>query len=99
MRRQSPFSLATAGLWAEAEVHERHGRGYHGQIATWPQGAGASSLLSPHSPHISYDRRSLSNAPEHRPKSTTNTTTKRPCSSGQEPNDRDKFLSRPQSFD
>ncbi|CAL8992958.1 unnamed protein product [Prunus brigantina] len=58
----------------------------------------APSLLSPHSPHISYDRRSLSNAPEHRPKSTTYTTTKRPCSSGREPNGRDKFLSRPQSF-
>ncbi|CAL9005388.1 unnamed protein product [Prunus brigantina] len=61
--------------------------------------ATAPSLLSPHSSHISYDRRSLSNAPEHRPKSITNTTTKRPCSSGREPNGRDKFLSRPQSFD
>ncbi|CAL8992599.1 unnamed protein product [Prunus brigantina] len=59
----------------------------------------APSLLSPHSPHISYDRRSSSNAPEHRPKSTTYTTTKRPCSSGREPDGRDKFLSRPQSFD
>ncbi|CAL8993036.1 unnamed protein product [Prunus brigantina] len=54
------------------------------------QGAGAPSLLSPHSPHISYDRRSPSNAPEHRPKSTTYTTTKQPCSSGREPNGRDK---------
>ncbi|CAL8992365.1 unnamed protein product [Prunus brigantina] len=61
--------------------------------------AGAPSLLSPHSPHISYDRRSTSNAPEHRPKSTTYTTIKRPCSSGREPDGRDKFLSRPQSFD
>ncbi|CAL9012336.1 unnamed protein product [Prunus brigantina] len=62
-------------------------------------GAGAPSLLSSHSPHISYDRRSLSNAPEHRLKPATNTTTKRPCSSGREPDGRDQFLSQPQSFD
>ncbi|CAL8988560.1 unnamed protein product, partial [Prunus brigantina] len=60
--------------------------------------AGAPSLLSSHSPHISYDRRSLSNAPEHYLKPATNTTTKRPCSSGHEPNGRGQFLSRPQSF-
>ncbi|CAL9018807.1 unnamed protein product [Prunus brigantina] len=42
----------------------------HFQYLYFPQGvcAGAPSLLSPHSPHISYDRRSSSNAPEHRPK-------------------------------
>ncbi|KAH0987571.1 hypothetical protein GBA52_014748 [Prunus armeniaca] len=61
--------------------------------------AGAPSLLSPHSPHISYDRRSLSNVLEHRLKPTTNTTTKRPCSSGHEPDCRDSFLTRPLSFD
>ncbi|CAL9005285.1 unnamed protein product [Prunus brigantina] len=38
MRRQNPLGLTTVALWAEAEVHERHGRGYYGQIATWPQG-------------------------------------------------------------
>ncbi|BFG37903.1 hypothetical protein CerSpe_241770 [Prunus speciosa] len=59
------------------------------------QGAGAPSLLLSHPPHISYDCRSLSNAPEHRPKPTT----KRPCSSGREPDGRDQFISRPQSFD
>ncbi|CAL9005270.1 unnamed protein product [Prunus brigantina] len=64
----------------------------------WPQGPTTSSLLSPHSSHISYDRRSLSNESEHRPKST-NTTTKRPYRSSCEPNGRDTFLSRPQSFD
>ncbi|KAL6286522.1 hypothetical protein ACE6H2_010912 [Prunus campanulata] len=39
------------------------------------KGAGAPSLLISRSPHISYDRRFLSNAPEHRPKPTTNTIT------------------------
>ncbi|KAL6293741.1 hypothetical protein ACE6H2_001883 [Prunus campanulata] len=63
------------------------------------KGAGAPSLLSSHSPHISYDRRYLSNVPEHRPKPTINTITKRPCSSDREPDGRDQFLSRPQSFD
>ncbi|CAL9020661.1 unnamed protein product [Prunus brigantina] len=42
------------------------------------------SLLSSHSPHISYDRRSLSNVLKHRLKPATKTTTKRPCSSGRE---------------
>ncbi|CAL9000508.1 unnamed protein product [Prunus brigantina] len=56
--------------------------------------AGAPSLLSSHSPYISYDRRSLSNASEHHLKPTTNTTTKRACSSGREPDGRDQFLSR-----
>ncbi|KAH0987777.1 hypothetical protein GBA52_014954 [Prunus armeniaca] len=63
------------------------------------QGAGAPSLLSSHSPHISYNRRSPSNALEHRLRPATNTTTKRPCSSGREPDGRDQFHSRPQSFD
>ncbi|KAL6289785.1 hypothetical protein ACE6H2_007295 [Prunus campanulata] len=63
------------------------------------KGRRSTSLLLSHSPYISYDRRSMSNEPEHRPKPTINTTIKRPCSSGREPDGRDQFLSRPQSFD
>ncbi|CAL9018947.1 unnamed protein product [Prunus brigantina] len=78
-------------------VRKIHSSIYHTTLDF--QGAGAPSLLSSHSPHISYDRRSLSNVPEHRLKPATNTTTKQPCSSGREPDGRDQFLSRPQSFD
>ncbi|KAH0973961.1 hypothetical protein GBA52_015860, partial [Prunus armeniaca] len=78
-------------------VRKIHSSIYHTTLDF--QGAGAPSLLSSHSPHISYDRRFLSNAPEHRLKPATDTTTKWPCSSGREPDGRDQFLSRPQSFD
>ena len=36
IRRQDLLGLTTTALWAEAEVHERHGQRYYGQIATWP---------------------------------------------------------------
>ncbi|CAL9004108.1 unnamed protein product, partial [Prunus brigantina] len=49
IQRHDLLGLSAIALWAEAEVHERHGRRYYGQIATWLQGPTPHLMKRKHS--------------------------------------------------